>query len=98
MGDEQETPHHGYEVEYLSSIPQSVGAHSASPIQKCAHPAARDYDISSTPGGHESAPRLVLFDEDDDKIASYSGLSWIAIRKLARPANPPGSTDIGRTL
>lgn len=77
-----ENGHFGYEVEY--AVPTAPGD-KESPIRRCSHPSAREYSTESEVHTGTHHPTLVLWGDDDEAIASYNGLTWIAIRRLAKP-------------
>lgn len=78
---DEDTTEYGWEVEYLSAPTDASDRRGT--MRKCPHPAARAAQIESA--GNETAPVLALYDEDDQQIALYNGLSWIAVRRMAAP-------------
>jgi hypothetical protein len=79
--DEELTDQYGWEVEYLSAPTEPNDRRGT--MRKCPHPAARSAQIETA--GNETTPVLALYDEDDQQIALYNGLSWIAVRRMAAP-------------
>lgn len=80
--DETAEAHHGWEVEYLGQ-PQVVGGGRQSGSCRTQHPAARSYELVSE--RNETTPTLVLFNEEEEAVAIYNGLSWVACRRIAKP-------------
>lgn len=78
--DADDDRHAGWEVEYLG---RGQGDRPNTSAVRTDHPKARSYELQAD--RHESAPALVLFDEDDEPIAVYSALSWIACRRKTYP-------------
>jgi hypothetical protein len=81
IDEEPEQEHHGWEVEYLSR----TGDKSQT---RTSHPSARSYELVSD--RNETTPTLVLRDEEEDAIAVYNGLSWVACRRIAKARHRRG--------